>query len=97
MDFLRRLFSAGDFMPHGYSYIWQPGLVWLHVVSDTLIALAYFSIPLTLIYVIRKRRDVSFNWVFVCLGVFILTCGATHAMEVWTLWHAICWLSGASK
>src|SRR5271156_6333671 len=84
-------------MPHGYCYLWQPALIWLHVVSDILIALAYFSIPLTLIYFIRKRRDVPFNWVFVCFGSFILACGATHAMEVWTLWHATYWLSGGVK
>jgi hypothetical protein len=55
-EFLEKLFSPG-FMPHGYCYLWNPGLVWLHVVSDALIALAYFSIPVTLIYFIRKRRD----------------------------------------
>jgi PAS domain S-box-containing protein len=97
VEFLRKLFSSGDFMPHGFCYLWQPALIWLHVVSDTLIALAYFSISLMLIYFVRKRRDVPFNWVFVCFGVFILTCGATHAMEVWTLWHATYWLSGAVK
>jgi hypothetical protein len=58
--------------------MWRPGLAWLHVVSDALIALAYFSIPFTLIYFIRKRRDVPFNWIFVCFGMFILACGATH-------------------
>ena len=58
MEFLRKLFSSGDFMPHGYCYLWQPALIWLHVVSDTLIALAYFSIPLTLIHFVRRRRDV---------------------------------------
>src|SRR5438876_2575475 len=95
-EFLEKLFSS-DFMPHGYCYLWNPGLVWLHVVSDALIALAYFSIPATLIYFIRKRRDLPFNWMFICFGIFILACGATHAMEVWTLWHATYWLSGAVK
>jgi PAS domain S-box-containing protein len=66
-------------------------------VSDLLIALAYFSIPITLIYFIRKRRDLPFNWIFVCFGVFILACGATHAMEVWNLWHADYWLAGSVK
>ncbi len=94
--FLEKLFSS-DFMPHGYCYLWNPGLVWLHVVSDALIALAYFSIPVTLIYFIRKRRDLPFNWMFVSFGIFILACGATHAMEVWTLWHGTYWLSGAIK
>ena len=97
MRFLDSLFSSSDFMPHGYCYLWRPGLVWLHVVSDALIALAYFSIPITLIYFIRKRRDLPFNWMFLCFGTFILACGTTHAMEVWTLWHGTYWLSGVIK
>jgi signal transduction histidine kinase len=97
MEFFRNLFSSSGFMPHGYCYMWRPQLLWLHVVSDGLIALAYFSIPFTLIYFIRKRRDVPFNWIFVCFGLFILACGTTHAMEVWTLWHATYWLSGCVK
>ena len=97
MKILDSLFPSGDFMPHGYCYLWKPGLVWLHVVSDALIALAYFSIPITLIYFIRKRRDLPFNWMFLCFGTFIMACGTTHAMEVWTLWHGTYWLSGAIK
>ena len=95
-EFLEKLFSS-DFMPHGYCYLWKPGLVWLHVLSDALIALAYFSIPVTLVYFIRRRRDLPFHWMFVSFGMFILACGATHAMEVWTLWHGTYWLSGAVK
>src|SRR6202521_2728068 len=97
MEFLRTLFSPNDFMPHGFCYSWNAGLVWLHVISDSLIALSYLSIPVTLVYFIRKRRDLPFNWMFVSFGIFILACGATHAMEVWTLWHATYWLSGAVK
>ena len=97
MEFFRNLLSSNGFMSHGYCYMWRPGLVWLHVVSDVLIALAYFSIPFTLIYFIRKRRDVPFNWIFVCFGLFIFACGTTHVMEIWTLWHATYWLSGAVK
>lgn len=97
MKFLDSLFLSIDFMPHGYCYLWKPGLIWLHAVSDSLIALAYFSIPVTLIYFIRKRRDLPFNWMFVSFGMFILACGTTHVMEVWTLWHGTYWLSGAIK
>jgi len=95
-EFLEKLFSS-SFMPHGHCYLWNAGLIWLHVVSDSLIALAYFFIPVTLIYFIQRRRDLPFQWVFVCFGIFILACGATHAMEVWTLWHANYWLAGAIK
>src|SRR5882724_7183339 len=97
MIFFDSLFSSNDFMPHGFCYLWKPGLVWLHAVSDALIALAYFSIPITLIYFIRKRKDLPFNWMFLCFGAFILACGSTHVMEVWTLWHGTYWLSGAIK
>ena len=74
-----------------------PGVLWLHIVSDSLIALGYSTIPVTLVYFVRERRDLPFNWIFLCFGMFILTCGATHAMDVWTLWHATYWLSGAVK
>lgn len=96
-DFLQRLFSSEGFMPHGHCYLWNPGLVWLHVVSDGLIAAAYTSIPFTLLYFARKRHDIPFNWMFVCFGVFIIACGATHAMEIWTLWTPTYWLAGVIK
>ena len=97
MQFLDALFSSGPFMPHGYCYMWVPGLVWLHVISDSLIALAYLSIPFTLAYFVRRRTDLPFNWMFLCFGVFILACGATHTMEVWNLWHADYWVAGGVK
>ena len=96
-EFLRQLFMSGGFQPHGYCYQWNSGLVWLNVVSDALIALAYFTIPFTLLWIIRKRRDLPFSWMFALFGVFIIACGATHAMEVWNLWHAQYWLAGVVK
>ncbi len=84
-------------MPHGYCYLWDPPLVWLHVISDALIAAAYFTIPLTLVYFVRRRKDLPFNWIFVCFGIFILACGATHAMSVYTVWVPAWWASGGVK
>jgi PAS domain S-box-containing protein len=97
MGFLKWIFTPGDFMPHGYCYGWVPGLVWLHVISDSLIFLAYMCIPFTLIYIARRRKDLPFNWIFVCFGVFIVACGLTHAMEVWNLWHSAYWFAGVVK
>jgi PAS domain S-box-containing protein len=97
VETLKGLFSTGDFMPHGYCYLWVPGLVWLHVISDSVIFLAYMTIPFTLLYIVRRRKDVPFNWMFGCFGVFIVACGLTHAMEVWNLWHAMYWLAGLVK
>jgi len=97
MDFLKALFTSGGFQPHGFCYQWNTGLVWLNVLSDLLITLAYFAIPIILIQFIRKRKDLPFNWMFALFGVFIVACGTTHLMEVWNLWHAQYWLAGAIK
>ena len=96
LDFLRNLF-ASDFMGHGYCYLWRPEIVWLHVVSDALITLAYYSIPISLVYFVRKRRDLPFHWMFIMFGAFILGCGTTHMMEVWTIWYGTYRLAGIVK
>ncbi len=85
------------FMPHGYCYQWAEPLIWLHVVADGLIALAYLTIPLVLIAVLRRRRDIHMPWIATCFAVFILACGLTHALEIWAVWHATYWLTGAVK
>jgi PAS domain S-box-containing protein len=97
MESLKQIFSSSGFMPHGFCYLWNPGLVWLHLISDSLIATSYLSIPITLIYFVRKRRDLPFHWMFICFGTFIVACGATHVMEIWNIWHADYWLAGVVK
>lgn len=95
-DFFAKLFSS-DFMPHGYCYLWDPGIVWLHATSDGLIAFSYYLIPLMLIYFVRRRRDLPFHWMFLMFGLFIFGCGTTHLIEVWTLWHGTYRLAGVIK
>ncbi|MEH2168350.1 MAG: hypothetical protein V7K41_17195 [Nostoc sp.] len=87
MEFLNNFFSTSQFIPHGHCYLWKPGLVWLHLISDVLTGLAYYSIPVMLVYFVRKRRDMPFGWIFLMFGTFIVACGTTHLMDVWTLWY----------
>jgi hypothetical protein len=61
--------------PHGFCLSWTPLLVALHVVSDALIAAAYYSIPVALAVFLLRRRDVAFRWVFWAFALFILACG----------------------
>jgi signal transduction histidine kinase len=96
IEFFQKLFDS-DFMPHGHCYLMRPEIIWLHVISDALITVAYFSIPITLLYFIRKRRDVPFHWIFVMFGIFIFACGTTHLMEIWSVWHGTYRLSGVVK
>jgi two-component system, NtrC family, sensor kinase len=97
LELLRSLFDNNLFIPHGHCYLWKPSLVWLHIASDSLIALAYYSIPIILVYFVQKRQDFPFKLILLLFGAFIVSCGTTHVMAVWTLWHPTYWLSGFLK
>ena len=79
-------------MPHGMCYLWKPSLVWSMVFSEVLIALAYFSIPLSIVYFLSKRKDVRHLGIFYLFVYFIASCGLTHVMDVWIIWHPNYWL-----
>jgi len=97
MNMFDHMMGSTEFMPHGGCYLWTTSLIALHAISDAFIVLAYYSIPFTLVYFVRKRKDLKFHWMFVCFAVFILACGTTHLMEIWNIWHANYWLSGSIK
>ncbi|PLZ91510.1 hybrid sensor histidine kinase/response regulator [Fischerella muscicola CCMEE 5323] len=97
LTFFNYPFPSNGFIPHGHCYLWKTGLVWLHIISDGTIALAYYSIPFLLIYFIHKRKDVPFNGVFLLFGAFIIACGTGHLMDIWTLWHPNYWVAGVLK
>lgn len=90
-------FNTDSFMPHGHCFLWTPSLLWLYIVSDGLIGLSYYSIPLAIIYFVRKRHDLQYNWVFVLFSLFIFACGTTHLISIWTLWHPNYWLDASVK
>lgn len=92
-----RLFDQSFFMPHGHCYLWTPWLLWANLLSDLLIAGAYFAIPFALWRMVRLRADLPFDWMFIAFGVFIVACGTTHLIEAWNIWHVDYWLSAAVK
>jgi signal transduction histidine kinase len=97
-DLIDLLFATGQYMSHGHCYLWNTALVRMHLFSDLSIGLAYVAISLTLLgLVYRARRDIPFHWVLLFFGAFIIACGGTHLMEVWTIWTPLYWLSGSVK
>jgi PAS domain S-box-containing protein len=96
-SFLHTALPVLGFVPHGHCYLWDTRLVWLHGLSDGLTALAYFSIPMALVYFVQQRRDLPYPWMFQLFSAFIVFCGLTHVMEIWTLWHPDYWISGGIK
>ncbi len=97
LDFFGQIFSSDGFMPHGHCYLWMPSLLWLHVISDALTGISYMSIPITLLYFVRRRKDLPFDWMILAFGVFIIACGGTHLMAVVTVWTPLYWISGIIK
>ena len=91
------LFNPSGLTPHGFCLLWQPGLIWLHALSDLLTGLAYFSIPAALVVFARRRRDLAFGGMFWLFAAFILACGATHFLAIVTLWVPLYLLEGLVK
>ncbi len=97
MQALIDIFGNKNLIPHGYCLSWSPLLLWLHVISDLLITLAYFSIPIILIYFIRKRQDFPYPWLVSMFAGFIIACGTTHLFAAITIWIPLYWLDGFVK
>ena len=95
--YLERLLDSSMLSPHGICLLWEPELIWLHVVSDTCIAAAYFSIPFALAILVTKRRDLKFGWVYWAFAIFIMACGLTHVLSIYTLWVPIYGIEGMVK
>jgi len=62
----------------------------LYAVFDSLTALAYCSIALSLVYFTRQG---SHSKAFLVFAVGFLICGAAQLTAVWTVWYSIYWLS----
>ncbi len=97
-DFFRNILNTDGFPPRWHCGDWSAGHGWLHIISDSLIFAAYFTISGALGYFLwKKRKEVSFPFILWLFGMFILACGITHLIEVtlfWTPWYR---LSGISK
>lgn len=93
-EFLTRLLSSDAFGARGHCYPWKPELVWLQLISDMLIAVAYIWIPFTLVHLVRKRKDIPFKGILLSFAIFMIACAATHGVKVCTLWRPTYWLSG---
>ncbi len=90
-------FAIKYLIPHGYCLNWNSSLLWLHVASDSLIALAYYSIPLSLAYFAKRRKDVPYPKLFFLFVLFIFACGTTHLLSALTIWIPIYWIDGYVK
>lgn len=86
-DFFERLFNSNNWPARWHCGIWTPFHGWLYIISSSLIAMAYFSIPVILLYLIKKsKHHLPFRKVFWLFILFILSCGVTHVFDALVFW-----------
>jgi diguanylate cyclase (GGDEF)-like protein/PAS domain S-box-containing protein len=89
--------SSEGFMPHGVCFQWQPIILWLTVISDSLIFLAYFSIPIAIAVFVSKRKDLEHKGLYLLFSLFIVACGVTHLFSVINIWAPLYGVSAVLK
>lgn len=89
--------SMNSYMEHGMCFLWEPGLVWTHVIADITTGTAYYAIALAMGYFAFKRKDLPFFTVFLFFGLFILACGTTHFFAAYTVYVPAYWPEGFVK
>lgn len=89
--------NVNEYLPHGFCIAWNPQLLAMHVISDLLIAIAYFSIPIGIVYVAKRRPDAVLQPIYYLFAAFILACGVTHVMGILTLWVPLYYTQGIAK
>jgi len=97
IEFLTDILSQKGFMPHGMCFQWRPEILWMHVIADLVIAIAYFSIPLALAAVLNRQKRIPFRGLILLFALFILLCGITHIVSMIVLWEPVYRLQGLIK
>jgi hypothetical protein len=99
-----------NFFPHRVCLLGNQHLIAVDIISDTTIALSYFVIAWVLSFVAsrpeRLARLLGFiaatgSWVLRTFagqfGLFILACGCTHVVNVWTMWQGVYYVDAVAR
>jgi PAS domain S-box-containing protein len=95
--FINKLFDTSDFTARWNCGNWSYVHGWLHILSDLAIWSAYISIPIIILFMLRKQKNLPYRHVFILFMTLILACGFTHLMEAVIFWHPIYRLAGLMK
>ncbi len=78
-------------------FLGQIPLIWMRVISDSLIAIAYYLITWLLIYLLRSKQDLPSKKIIIVFATFVLACGTTHVFDIWNSWYSLSELSEVVK
>jgi hypothetical protein len=94
-EILSEWFSHG-FEPNGQCFLCQRPLLWLYVASVSWVTISYYVISIALVNFVTKRHDLA-SRCFLMFSAFILACGTSDLMGIWTPWEPVYWLQGSVK
>lgn len=86
--FFASIFDTSQWPARWHCGVWTPFHGWMYILSDILIWLSYFAIPVILGFFVYKKQveNIPFKIVLVLFIVFILACGFTHLMDAIIFW-----------
>lgn len=86
------------FMPHGHCYLWKPEILWTHVISDAVVTIAYYAIPVVLaVFLLKRRQTLPYPELVALFVAFIFLCGTTHLIAIYVTWYPAYELQGWVK
>ena len=85
-DFFSNMFNTSNWPPRWHCGTWTDFHGWVYIISDIAIWASYFLIPVLLIRMITRRKDVPFLKIFWLFGAFIILCGTTHLIDAAIFW-----------
>lgn len=88
-EFYANIFDTADWPARWHCGNWSDFHGWLYIISDLLIWAAYFTIPVMLIYFIKKKSGVPFQRIFWLFGSFIILCGSTHLIDAIIFYYPV--------
>lgn len=86
-----------SYMPHGFCLQWRKDLLFMVLVGNALTVVAYSLIPVALVHLVKKRKDLKFNGIFLLFAAFIAFCGVSHALEIVNVWYGYYFLQGVAQ
>ena len=82
-------FGAGLFsvlLKRSRAYTPPQFLTWLSLISSLAVAVAFCIMPFSLFRIVRRRSDVPFGGIVLCIAGFLFLCGVNALFALLTIW-----------
>ncbi|HEX8357349.1 MAG TPA: two-component sensor histidine kinase, partial [Segetibacter sp.] len=87
IEFFKGFFDTNKWPARWNCGYWSDFHGWLYIVSDLMVWLAYFLIPVIILkYFLKKRSGIKFHGIYILFAAFILLCGSTHFLDAVMFW-----------